>query len=175
MVFNLRKRNKMAKMPDNHLLTDPHDWMQEVCGSLDLINRSDSRIGVDRYVGADDTIIINGVGRSETFDPILAHIESLDNGAPAGFGSYHLTSTDLLKLLTPDMQRNWQKLPERWCSQDAIELGMSKSNVSKLKKRAISLGILEIDLSDPKYLFKSNGFAAAVSVDVADFVVEVTV
>jgi hypothetical protein len=158
MVFNLRKRNKMVTLEDNLLLTNPHDWMQEVCGSLDLVNRADTRIGVDRYVGADDTLIISGVGRSEAIEPIIAQIEALDDDTQAGFGAYHLTEADLLKLLTPDMRKNWKKLPAHWCPQDALDVGMSKSNVSKLKKRALSLGILEIDPADRQYFYKANGF-----------------
>jgi RecA-family ATPase len=50
-TFNLRKRDKRTGKAS--LLAEPRDWLEEVCGSLDLLNRSDARLGIDEYRGED--------------------------------------------------------------------------------------------------------------------------
>ncbi len=47
-THNLRKTNRQTG-PQPDLMLYPHDWLQEVAGSLDVINRSDIRLGVSRH------------------------------------------------------------------------------------------------------------------------------
>lgn len=45
MTFNLRKKDKKGSKPS--LLLNARDWLEEVCGTLDILNRCDVRLGVD--------------------------------------------------------------------------------------------------------------------------------
>ncbi len=57
ITFNLRKWTKKdSKRPD--LLAEPREWMEEVCGTLDILNRSDVRLGMD--VHDEEVRVING-------------------------------------------------------------------------------------------------------------------
>jgi RecA-family ATPase len=47
MTFNLRKQDKRASK--SNLLLNPRDWLEEVCGTLDILNRCDVRLGVDSH------------------------------------------------------------------------------------------------------------------------------
>ena len=46
-TFNLRKFGDKDRRPN--LLTNPRDWLEEVCGTLDILNRSDMRLGMDTH------------------------------------------------------------------------------------------------------------------------------
>jgi len=75
LSFNLRKRDKKAlTRPD--LLKDPRTWLEEVCGSLDILNRSDVRLGMDAAAHDEDVRVINGIRRGEQMQPML--IRSVD-------------------------------------------------------------------------------------------------
>ena len=96
LTFNLGKRDRRTRKAD--LLQEPRDWLDEVAGSMDIMNRSDVRIGMDFF---DENIrIINGVRRNEDFDPLL--IKPIgEPDALAGFRRVKPGELDLTQGLTP--------------------------------------------------------------------------
>ena len=81
MTFNLRKRDR--KNAKANLLSDPRGWLEEVCGSLDLLNRSDVRLGIDCQ--EDDVRVINGIVRGREMHPLLIRPVTGSNDELAGF------------------------------------------------------------------------------------------
>ena len=67
MTFNLRKTDRRAPPPP--LIEHPHGWLQEVCGTLDIHNRSDVLLGMDSH--GEEVRVINGVRRGEEMHPLL--------------------------------------------------------------------------------------------------------
>lgn len=141
-TFNMRKLDrKSPKRP--HLLHDPRGWLEEVCGTLDLMNRSDVRLGMDFYgCGDDDMRVLHGVRRGEDMNPILI----VPFGDPpddlAGFERVPSEQISLTMWLSSKQQEHWQELPNEFTWGDAAKL-VSKSSLSRLIARARSLGILE--------------------------------
>jgi hypothetical protein len=74
MTFNLRKKDKRAWQ--SSLLLDPRGWLEDVCGTLDILNRSDVRLGVDAAAHDEDVRVISGIRRGEEMQPML--IRSVD-------------------------------------------------------------------------------------------------
>jgi RecA-family ATPase len=64
-TFNLRKLDGKRMGGRVPLLLDPRAWLEEVCGTLDILNRSDVRLGMDLY----EMRVINGIRRGESMDP----------------------------------------------------------------------------------------------------------
>jgi hypothetical protein len=79
MTFNLRKRDKKRGKDD--LLRDPRGWLEEVCGTLDILNRSDVRLGMDAAIHDEEVRVINGIRRGEQMCPLLirsvTHLDAL--------------------------------------------------------------------------------------------------
>jgi len=137
LTFNLRKRDKKAPISD--LLSEPRDWMEEVCGSLDLMNRSDVRLGID--VHDDDIRVINGLRRGETMEPLLIR--------PVSYGSelagFELVAADTLTLqsaLTPTQYGQWNKLPGRFRFNEAADKIVPRKTLARIVSRTKSLGAL---------------------------------
>jgi len=75
LTFNLRKLDRQRPYrPD--LLKSPRLWLEEVCGTLDILNRSDVRLGMDAAIHDEDVRVINGIRRGEEMQPML--IRSVD-------------------------------------------------------------------------------------------------
>lgn len=144
-THNLRKdQRRIGNYAPPDLLLDPHTWLQEVAGSLDLINRSDVRMGVSRS-DSDNVIILNGARRGEEFHPILLSPVDDDPEELAGFRSLSSPKFDIGKLLTPTQVKYWSELPDQFRFADYANNGIPKSSLSRLLKRCVSLGLLTSD------------------------------
>lgn len=140
LTFNLRKRDPGKETPD--LLRKPRFWLEEVCGSLDLINRSDVRLGMDFLDEEHEQRVVNGVRRGEPFEPILIKPVGHDDSL-AGFEICSHKETDLLSSLTPKQKSQWEGLPEWFRFDDIADKMIPRSSLSRLLKRLKSLGLIE--------------------------------
>jgi hypothetical protein len=138
-TFNMRKLDsRKGRRPD--LLSDPRAWLEEVCGSLDLMNRSDVRLGMDFYGSGDDGVrVLNGIWRGEEMHPILIRPVGDSPESLAGFEVAPLERASLIKALTKWQLGYWDKLPKEFRFSEAVNI-MGKSNFSRLKARVESLG-----------------------------------
>lgn len=143
-TFNLRKRDKRAGKAD--LLSDPRDWLEEVCGTLDVLNRSDVRLGMDFYAGENENIrVLNGVRRAEDMHPMV--ISSVGE-PPDGLSGFELCPTNELRLnsvLTAKQRDYWTMLPEEFRFEEVAGNLVPRSSLSRLLDRARSLGIVRPD------------------------------
>ena len=140
--FNLRKEDKRISKSD--LFADPRDWLEEIAGSLDLLNRSDVRLGMDFY-RLDEIRVVNGVRRGEDLHPLLIRCKYLDDDPdrPAGFEIMEASDAELQSALRGRLHEYWLKLSRDFTFEEATAI-MGKSNFDRLKKRTLSLGVLEL-------------------------------
>jgi hypothetical protein len=134
-TFNLRKKDKKLAKAD--LLADPRDWLEEVCGSLDLLNRSDVRLGID--CRDDDVRVINGIIRGREMQPLLVRSVAGTNDELAGFERVNPKDSNVLCGLTPMQKGYYQKLPETFKFEDVADTVVPRSSLSRLIQRAISV------------------------------------
>ncbi len=141
-TVNLRKKDRRAQYTPS-LLTHPRDWLEDVSGTLDILNRCDVRLGMDFY-DADGLRVINGIRRGEDMHPILIRPVCLNDepDKPAGFEHVPADQAQLLMTLTSKLQEYWQRLPAEFTFEQATAI-MGKSNFDRLKKLTISLRVLE--------------------------------
>jgi len=139
MTFNLRKRDRRGAVPD--LMSNPRDWLEEVCGSLDILNRSDVRLGMDFY--NDDIRVINGIRRGEEMEPILVKPVGDSPDELAGFELSPANEVDLISALTATQQSHWEKLPDKFSFEEIADNSVPRASLHRLIKRAKSLGILQ--------------------------------
>lgn len=146
MTFNLRKKDKRSACEPN-LLSDPRDWLEEIAGSLDLMNRSDVRLGMDfltRDSSADEGVrVINGIRRGEEMHPLLIR----PVGEAPNLAGYELAPSAVVMsstAFTPVQQGYVKSLPSEFRWADAAKV-VPKSSLSRLLARAMSLGIITKD------------------------------
>jgi hypothetical protein len=139
LTFNLRKRDKKAaSQPD--LLASPRDWLEEVCGTLDILNRSDVRLGMDFY--NDDIRVINGIRRGEDMHPILIRPVEIKDVGLAGFELCQADKLDISLAMTPTQKKHWDKMPKEFYFDDVADKVVPRASLSRLLKFAKSLGII---------------------------------
>jgi KaiC/GvpD/RAD55 family RecA-like ATPase len=138
LTFNLRKKDRRSQRVD--LLFDPREWLEEVCGSLDVMNRSDVRWGMDFH--GDETRVINGIRRGEDMHPLLIRPVGVPPDTLAGFELVRPDELDLIAALTPAQMEHWQKLPDQFRFSEAVAL-VPKASLWRLLERARSLGVIE--------------------------------
>ena len=139
-TFNMRKQDPQRGLPD--LLSNPRGFLEEVCGSLDIHNRSDVRLGMNLH--HEGVRVINGIRRGEEFDPILVRpVEHLDN--PAGFELVSPSEPDLVLALAGRQMDHWRKLPAEFQFDDVADKLVPRASLSRLLARARSLGALRCD------------------------------
>ena len=156
LTFNLRKRDRRTRKAD--LLQEPRDWLDEVAGSIDIMNRSDVRIGMDFY--DEDIRIINGVRRNEDFDPLL--IKPIgEPEALAGFRRVEGDELNLARGLTPQQCKHWVALPDRFRFEAVADKSVPRASLYRLIKRAESLKLLK-QADDGSYR-KAGVFSKVVS------------
>jgi hypothetical protein len=134
-TFNLRKKDKKLAKAD--LLADPRDWLEEVCGSLDLLNRSDVRLGID--CRDDDVRVINGIVRGREMQPLLIRSATGTNDELAGFERVNPKDSNVLCALTTRQMGHYQKLPTEFKFEDIADKVVPRSSLSRLIRRAISV------------------------------------
>jgi hypothetical protein len=139
ITFNLRKRDKKASPSD--LLTDPRGWLEEVCGTLDILNRSDVRLGMDRY--GEDARVINGIRRGEDMHPLIVRPIDIASDTYAGFELCPPDAATTCFLLTPGQRVYWDKLPKEFRFDEVADSLVPRSTLDRLLKRAKSAGLVE--------------------------------
>jgi len=133
-TFNLRKRDKKS-FKDN-LMLDPRGWLEEVCGTLDLLNRSDVRLGMDFH--GEDARVINGIRRGEEMHPLIVRPVEVTPGEYAGF---QLSPPDTHTLFTSTQRDYWAKLPDSFRFDDVADKLVPRSTLWKLLERARQAGL----------------------------------
>ena len=136
--FNLRKRDKRLRKAD--LLADPRDWLEEVCGSLDLLNRSDVRLGID--VQRDEVRVINGIVRGREMHPLLIRTFLDRDDRPAGFEQASPDQLEILASLTSKQMEYWERLPQQFKFEQVADQTVPRSTLSRLIRAAVSFGAL---------------------------------
>ncbi len=140
ITFNLRKIMKSANAlfaGRTGLLNDPRGWLEEVCGTLDILNRSDVRLGLDLY--DEDIRVINGIRRSEEMHPLLIR-PAVYNNELAGFGLCPPDSHELKRTLTTKQLEYWNNLPMRFRFEEVADKSVPRASLQRLLERVKSLG-----------------------------------
>jgi len=140
-MFNMRKGKLGDKLPD--LLSNPRAFLQEVCGSLDILNRSDVRLGMNEY--QDDLRVVNGIRRGEDFHPILIRPVGDSPDKLAGFELVPPDDTGLVSAFTGKQWNQWNSLPPEFSFEEVADKTVPRSSLHRLIKRAKSLGALSHD------------------------------
>jgi hypothetical protein len=138
MTFNLRKRDKRVRKAN--LLADPRIWLEEVCGSLDLLNRSDVRLGID--IQRDEVRVINGIVRGRDMHPVLIRPFLNSDDQPAGFEQVTPDHLETYASLTGKQREYWEELPSHFKFEEVADVIVPRSTLSRLIKAASSFGAL---------------------------------
>jgi hypothetical protein len=136
-TFNLRKRDKKSGRDD--LLLNPRGWLEEVCGTLDILNRSDVRLGMDFH--GEDARVINGIRRGEEVHPLIVRPVEIVPGEYAGF---ELCSPDTQTLFTSTQRGYWDKLPGSFRFDDVADKIVPRSTLWKILERARHAGLADV-------------------------------
>ena len=139
LTFNMRKRDRRTGMPS--LLTAPRDWLEEVCGTLDISNRSDVRLGMD-FQG-EEWRVINGFRRGEEMDPMLIRSVGDPDSGLAGFELMPPDEVTLRLALRGKQLTHWERLPDEFRFDEIADKLVPRVSLSRLLKRAKSLGVVK--------------------------------
>jgi len=135
----LRKRDK--KGPQSDLLTDLLGWLEEVCSTLDILNRSDVRLGMDRY--GDEARVINGFRRGEDLHPLIVRPVEIAPDTYAGFELCPPDATTNCFLFTAKQRGYWDKLPKEFRFDEVAASLVPRTTLDRVLKRAKSGGLVE--------------------------------
>jgi hypothetical protein len=138
VTFNLRKWGRDGKRP--RLLSNPREWLEEVCGTLDILNRSDVRLGLDFH--DEDMRVLNGIRRGEEMCPLLIHPVT-HNDELAGFELCPPDDSGLRAAFTPKQLEHWRKLPAKFRFESVADRSVPRASLKRLLDRAKSLGFVE--------------------------------
>ena len=138
ITFNLRKWS--GKGPQPNLLSKPREWLEEVCGTLDIMNRSDVRLGMDSH--DEDVCVVNGIRRGEEMHPLL--IRSVTHrGQLAGFDFCSPEDSALKAAFTSKQVSYWNELPAKFRFEQVADKTVPRASLQRLLARAKSLGLVE--------------------------------
>ncbi len=126
------------------LVTDPREWLEEVCGTLDILNRSDVRLGMDFHDSDEIVRVVNGVRRGEDMHPLLIRPVTY-NDALAGFELCPPNDLGLKDVFTPKQLEYWDKLPAKFRFEEVADKTIPRASLKRLLDRAKSVGIVEQD------------------------------
>jgi hypothetical protein len=138
LTFNLRKLDRNWSRPN--LLTSPREWLEEVCGTLDILNRCDVRLGMD--LRDDEARVINGIRRGEEMQPLLIGPISTDAGL-AGFELRPPEGLNLSSVLKPTQHEHWRKLPKQFRFEEVADRIVPRASLSRLLRLTTHLGLIE--------------------------------
>jgi hypothetical protein len=139
LTFNTRKHKPGYYRPG--LLNDPHLWLEEVSGSLDLMNRCDLRLGIDFLDDNKEIRVINGIYRNEDMPAFLVKPVPHKDGF-GGFEAVTANDAALAKTLTPKQFQYWQEiqlLPQEFSFDDGVKICRSKGMFSRLSQALMKL------------------------------------
>jgi AAA domain len=139
ITFNLRKWKKDGGRPD--LLAEPREWMEEVCGTLDILNRADVRLGMD--IHDEEVRVLNGIRRGEDMHPLLIRPVSIGGDGLAGFELCPPQGVNLRTALTTKQFEYWNQLPDAFRFEEVADNHVPRTSLSRLLNRAKSLGLIE--------------------------------
>ncbi|HZU45292.1 MAG TPA: AAA family ATPase [Terriglobales bacterium] len=135
-TFNLRKRDKKNGKVD--LLSNPRGWLEEVCGSLDILNRSDVRLGIDSH--GDESRVVNGIRRGEEMHPLVVRPIEV---APGEYAGFELCAPDPYALFTTTQREYWNKLPNSFRFNEVADKIVPRATLHRLVERARLTGLTE--------------------------------
>lgn len=138
LVFNMRKKDRKG-VSQPSLLAEPREWLEEVCGTLDIMNRADVRLGMDFY--GEDLRVINGVRRSEEMHPLIIRQVGEPPNFLSGFELCPPNQAALDAAFTPRQKEHWRNLPPQFRFEHATET-IPRSSLYRLLERAKSLGLI---------------------------------
>ena len=138
ITFNLRKWGKDGKRP--RLLTNPREWLEEVCGTLDILNRSDVRLGMD--IHDEDVRVLNGIRRAEDMCPLLIR-SVIHHGRLAGFELCPPDDSGLRAAFTAKQLEYWDRLPAKFRFEEVADRVVPRASLQRLLDRAKSLNFVE--------------------------------
>ena len=139
LIFNMRKNIKKGPLPD--LLQHPRPWMEEVCGTLDIANRADVRLGMDFY--QEELKVINGIRRGEDMHPLILQIEGEPPDHLSGFGLCKPSAFSLPQIFTPAQYKYWEKLPQTLVFEEMADTVVPRATLWRLLERAKSVGLIQ--------------------------------
>jgi hypothetical protein len=148
-TFNMRKQDRKGGQGLPDLLRNPRAFLEEVCGSLDILNRSDVRLGMNLY-GTDDARVINGIRRSEDFHPLIVHPVG-DTGNLSGFELVTPTNSILTSAFKGKQLGYWTKLPPEFSWEEVTDKIVPQTTLSRLIRCAKSIGALSQDETTKRY------------------------
>lgn len=138
---NLRKKDRRSGRAD--LLIDPREWLEEVSGTLDILNRCDVRLGIETYAHDEDVRVINGIVRGREMHPLLIRPVRNRDDQLAGFEQVTPGSLDLLTALTGKQKQHWDKLPTEFRFEQVADNLVPRASLSRLIERLLQLGALK--------------------------------
>lgn len=152
ITFNLRKWGGHGQQPN--LLSSPREWLEEVCGTLDIMNRSDVRLGMDFH--EEDVCVVNGIRRGEEMAPLLirsvTHKDQL-----AGFALCPADDPALSAAFTAKQIAYWNNLPVKFRFEQVADRTVPRGSLHRLLDRAKSLSLVESN--NGLWLKKRNSMA----------------
>jgi hypothetical protein len=134
-TFNLRKFDR--KHGRCNLLGDPRGWLDEVCGSLDLLNRCDVRLGIDEHGEAK---VLNGLRRGESMTPTIMRSVEVSADEYAGFEVAPNTARAELVLTKTEM-KHWNNVPNSFTFGEGEKV-VPHTSLDRLVKKCVRLGLL---------------------------------
>lgn len=146
--LNMRKKPKgtQIKMPD--LWEDPHGWLEEASGALELQSRSDARFGI-AYKGASEegVRVLNGVRRENSMDPMMLRsivVGEDAGGTPlmAGFEKVEAYNVPVDEMLAPKHLETWMQLDTRFDMAELLRKSASTGTAYRLRNRLMQLGLV---------------------------------
>jgi hypothetical protein len=146
LSLNLRKRDRKAGRAE--LATQPHEFLEETSGSLDLMNRVDVRLALDYFDFDGDVRVIGGAIRGAELKPMFIEpyrLDALDGEdvALAGFVRVRPQDERLIKVFTPAERDMWSRLPGRFKFMDLIRQKVgARSTLSRTLRAAEGVGLL---------------------------------
>ena len=138
MRDSIRKRDRRMSRAD--LLTEPRDWLDEISGTIEIMNRCDVRVGVDTH--AEDVRVLNGIRRSEEMDPLLFRPVYDSSDAPNGFELVTPDALTVLAALTNTQTKHWQNLPEEFRFEEVANKLVPRASLKRLIDRTTLMGSL---------------------------------
>jgi len=112
--------------------------LDEVCGSLDLLNRCDVRLGFDER---GEARVLNGLRRAESMTPTVVQSVEMGPSECAGFEIAPGASTVAELVLTRTELKHWNSLPDSFTFGEGEKL-VPHSSLDRLAKKCIGLGLL---------------------------------